>query len=41
MAQGRLSCHLQRLLDDFAVRSSALGAVYVGYGRVPAGRVAP
>jgi SAM-dependent methyltransferase len=33
--------HLQRLLEDFTVRSSALGAVYLGYGRVPAGRSAP
>jgi ubiquinone/menaquinone biosynthesis C-methylase UbiE len=28
--------HLQPRLEDFTVRSLALGAVYLGYGRVPA-----
>ncbi|HEX6421316.1 MAG TPA: methyltransferase domain-containing protein [Acidimicrobiales bacterium] len=27
--------HLERLLEGFTVRSLALGAVYLGYGRVP------
>jgi ubiquinone/menaquinone biosynthesis C-methylase UbiE len=29
--------HLERLLEGFTAKSLALGAVYLGYGRVPAG----